>query len=612
MAFDFAEELKKLPSKPGVYLMRDARDEVIYVGKAVSLKNRVKQYFQKNADSRLKIKQMMPKVARFEVIVTDSEVEALVLECNLIKEYRPKYNTMLMDDKSYPFIRVTVQETYPRLLYAHRQERDRARYFGPYPHGGAVKETIDLLRRLYSIRVCSRRLPEEQGKDRPCLYYHIHQCKAPCQGWISPEDYGEQVSRAIDFLGGKTDAQEKEIKAKMDEASEGLRFEEAAAQRDLLASIRAVAEHQKMTMGNEEDRDVIACAVDGADAIVQVFFVRGGKLIGRDHFYLKTTEGEEMGETLQSFVKQFYAGTPFIPRELMLSDAIEDVAAIEDWLSEKKEQRVYVRIPQKGKKEKLVDLARRNAELLLAQDRERIKKELNKTLGAIAEIGDWLSVAPPERMEAYDISNTSGFQSVGSMVVYENGRPKKADYRKFRIKSVDGPNDFASLAEVLHRRFTRALTRDAGFEKLPDLILMDGGKGQVHAAEKALSELGLAIPVCGMVKDDRHRTRGLYYLDQEIPIDTGSEGFHLITRIQDEAHRFAIEYHRSLRGKEQVHSILDDIPNVGPRRRKELIRHFAGIEELRAASVDELAAIPGMDRRAAESVYEFFHEEEKR
>ena len=612
MSFDFAEELKKLPSKPGVYLMRDARDEVIYVGKAVSLKNRVKQYFQKNADSRLKIKQMMPKVARFEVIVTDSEVEALVLECNLIKEYRPKYNTMLMDDKSYPFIRVTVQETYPRLLYAHRQERDRARYFGPYPHGGAVKETIDLLRRLYSIRVCSRRLPEEQGKDRPCLYYHIHQCKAPCQGWISPEDYGEQVSRAIDFLGGKTDAQEKEIKAKMDEASEGLRFEEAAAQRDLLASIRAVAEHQKMTMGNEEDRDVIACAVDGADAIVQVFFVRGGKLIGRDHFYLKTTEGEEMGETLQSFVKQFYAGTPFIPRELMLSDAIEDVAAIEDWLSEKKEQRVYVRIPQKGKKEKLVDLARRNAELLLAQDRERIKKELNKTLGAIAEIGGWLSVAPPERMEAYDISNTSGFQSVGSMVVYENGRPKKADYRKFRIKSVDGPNDFASLAEVLHRRFTRALTRDAGFEKLPDLILMDGGKGQVHAAEKALSELGLAIPVCGMVKDDRHRTRGLYYLDQEIPIDTGSEGFHLITRIQDEAHRFAIEYHRSLRGKEQVHSILDDIPNVGPRRRKELIRHFAGIEELRAASVDELAAIPGMDRRAAESVYGFFHEEEKR
>ena len=607
MAFDFEEELKKLPARPGVYLMRDARDEIIYVGKAVNLRNRVRQYFRKNADSRLKIKQMMPKVARFEYIVTDTEVEALVLECNLIKENRPKYNTMLMDDKSYPFIQVTVQETYPRVLYAHRQTRDRSQYYGPYPHGGAAKETIDLLRKLYSLRACNRRLPEDQGKDRPCLYYHIHQCNAPCQGWISPQEYGARVSRAIDFLNGKTEREVAELQARMEEAAGEMRFEEAAALRDLLGSVKTIAEHQKMSSGSGDDTDVIACAADGGDAIAQVFFVRDGKLIGRDHFYLRIAQGEGEAEALQSFVEQFYSGTPFIPREIMLSAAIDGVETVEAWLSEKKGQRVHVRIPQKGTKEKLVALAKRNASILLAQDRERIKREADKTLGAVAEIGELLAMAPPVRMEAYDISNTSGFQSVGSMVVYENGRPKRADYRKFRIKSVDGPNDYASLAEVLGRRFRRGLDADAGFEKLPDLILMDGGKGQVHIAESVLEELGLAIPVCGMVKDDRHRTRGLYYLDEEIPIDIRSEGFHLITRIQDEAHRFAIEYHRMLRSKEQVHSVLDDIPHIGAKRRKELMRHFRDLDALRAATQEELAALPGMDARAAESVVQFFH-----
>lgn len=606
--FDIKEELKKLPAKPGVYLMYDARDVVMYVGKAVSLRNRVRQYFSNSRNKRLKIYSMVPQVARFEYIVTDSEVEALVLECNLIKEYRPKYNTMLMDDKAYPFIKVTVQDAYPRVLYAHHMRKDKARYFGPYPNASAVKETIDLVRKLYHLRSCNRNLPKEIGRERPCLYYHIHQCKAPCQGWISEEEYQASLQQAISFLNGNPGEEIKRLTEQMQQASEELNFERAASYRDLIASVRKVMEHQKMTNSSGDDQDVLGLAMEGEDAIVQVFFVRDGKLIGRDHFYLKATDGDDRGAVLQSFLKQYYAGTPFIPKELMLSDVVEEAQIIEEWLTAKRGKRVYVRTPQKGKKEKLVELAARNAQILLSQDRERLKREIGRTIGAVKEIGSLLEIEPPERIEAYDISNISGFQSVGSMVVYEKGRPKKADYRKFRIKSVEGPNDYASMEEVLTRRFERGIREESGFDRLPDLIMMDGGKGQVNIALDVLGRLGLDIPVCGMVKDDRHRTRGLYFENEEIPIDTSGAGFHLITRIQDEAHRFAIEYHRLLRSKEQVHSVLDDIPQVGPARRRELMKHFQNLDEIRSADIETLKNLPSMNEKAAESVYAFFHQ----
>ena len=587
--------------------MHDARDEIIYVGKAVSLKNRVRQYFQSSRNKGLKIEQMVPQIARFEYIVTDSELEALVLECNLIKEYRPKYNTMLKDDKAYPFIQVTVQEDYPRVLFARRMKKDKSRYFGPYTSAGAVKETIDLVRKLYHLRSCSKKLPADQGKERPCLYYHIHQCKAPCQGWIAPEEYRKQIDQALSFLEGNFQEVLRELTAKMEQASEELRFEDAAEYRDLIESVRRIGEHQKITGSSGTDRDVVALAVDRDDAVAQIFFIRDGKLIGRDHFYLRVAAGEERSDILQSFLKQFYAGTPFIPKELMLSDEVEEREILEEWLGRKRGQRVYIRVPKKGTKEKLVELAQHNAQIILNQDRERLKKEEGRTIGAVKEIGKWLHMEPPERIEAYDISNISGFQSVGSMVVYEKGKPKRADYRKFRIKSVEGPNDYASLEEVLSRRFRRGLEEDKGFEKLPDLIMMDGGRGQVNVALEVLKNLGLSIPVCGMVKDDSHRTRGLYFDNKEIPIDRNGEGFHLITRIQDEAHRFAIEYHRLLRSKGQVHSVLDDIPNIGPGRRRELMRHYKSLEEIKNAELEELRNLPSMNERSARSVYEFFH-----
>lgn len=607
MAFDIEEELKKLPAKPGVYLMHDEKDTIIYVGKAISLKNRVRQYFQSSRNKGLKIEQMVPQIARFEYIVTDSELEALVLECNLIKEHRPKYNTMLKDDKSYPFIQVTVNEPYPRILFARRMKKDKSKYFGPYTSGQAVKESIELLRKLYQIRACNRSLPREIGNDRPCLYYHIKQCKAPCQGYISKEEYRSQVDQALDFLNGNMKGVLKDLEAKMLEASEELRFEDAKDYRDLIEHVRRIGERQKITRSGGEDKDVIALAVDKEDAVAQVFFIRDGKLIGRDHFYLRVAVRDSKADILLSFLKQFYSGTPFIPRELVLSDQIEEQEVLEEWLTKKRGQRVHIRVPKKGQQEKLVELAWRNAGIVLSQDREKLKKEEGRTIGAMKEIEEWLKLPGLVRIEAYDISNISGFQSVGSMIVYEKGKPKRADYRKFRIKSVQGPNDYASMKEVLTRRFQRGVDEDAGFERLPDLIMMDGGRGQVNIALEVLRELGLNIPVSGMVKDDKHRTRGLYYRNVEIPIDRDSEGFKLITRIQDEAHRFAIEYHRLLRSKGQVHSILDDIPGIGPGRRKELMRHFQGIEEIKAATVEELAALPTMNGKVAQQVYDFFH-----
>ncbi|MDY5648079.1 MAG: excinuclease ABC subunit UvrC [Lachnospiraceae bacterium] len=618
--FNIEEELKKLPARPGVYIMHDASDAIIYVGKAISLKNRVRQYFQTSRNKGVKIERMVTQIARFEYIITDSELEALVLECNLIKEHRPKYNTMLKDDKSYPFIRVTVEEDYPRILFARKMKKDKSKYFGPYTSAGAVKETIDLLHKLYQIRTCSRNLPRDIGLERPCLNYHIKQCQAPCQGYISKEEYRRAVNQAVGFLNGNYDPLLHSLEEKMQQASDDLDFEKAIEYRELLASVRCVAQKQKITNSDGEDKDILALAHDEHDAVVQVFFVRDGRLIGRDHFYLNHIEGESSGEILGSFVKQFYAGTPFIPKELMLQTEIGEAAVIEEWLSERRGQRVHIRVPKKGSKEKLVELARKNAKMVLGQDKERIKREEGRTIGAMKEIAGWLGLEHAIRMEAFDISNTNGFESVGSMVVFEKGKPKRSDYRKFRIRTVQGPDDYASMREVLTRRFShgmeerkelegKELSEEFGsFTRFPDLLLMDGGRGQVNVALEVLRELHLSIPVCGMVKDDNHRTRGLYYNNVEIPIDRNSEGFRLITRIQDEAHRFAIEYHRSLRSREQVHSVLDDIRGIGPARRKALMRHFQSLEAIREAGIEELKAVPSMNEAAALSVYQFFRE----
>ena len=606
--FDIQEELKKLPARPGVYIMNDEKDTIIYVGKAVSLRNRVRQYFQTSRNKGAKIESMVTHIARFEYIVTDSELEALVLECNLIKEHRPKYNTMLKDDKSYPFIKVTVNEAFPRVLFARRMKKDKAKYFGPYTSAGAVKDVIELVQKLYHIRTCNRNLPRDIGKERPCLFYHIHQCHGPCQGKVSQDEYRSQIQGALKFLNGDSDDIFRELEEKMLLASEELRFEDAMEYRDLCNSIRKIKERQKITSYGEEDKDVIAMAMEETDAVVQVFFIREGKLIGRDHFYLKVAQGDSRAQVLSSFLKQFYAGTPFIPREVMLQDEIEDGVIIQEWLTQRRGQRVYLRVPKKGTKEKLVELAAENAWMVLSKDKERIKREEGRTIGAVKEIESWIGLKGVQRIEAYDISNISGFESVGSMVVYEKGKPKRSDYRKFKIKWVQGPNDYASMEEVLTRRFTHESDKEYdSFALLPDLIMMDGGRGQVNVALKVLENLNLQIPVCGMVKDDHHRTRGLYYRNQEIPIDTSSEGFRLITRIQDEAHRFAIEFHRSLRSKEQVHSVLDEIPGIGPARRKALMRKFKSLEAVRDASLEELIQTEAMNERSARQVYEFFH-----
>mgnify|MGYP003372895257 FL=1 len=616
--FHIEEELKKLPSLPGVYIMHDKHDAIIYVGKAISLKNRVRQYFQKSRNLGIKKEQMVEQIERFEYIVTDSELEALVLESNLIKEHKPKYNTMLKDDKNYPFIKVTTGEEFPRIMTARSMKKDKSKYFGPYTSAGAVKDVIELTRKLYHLRTCSRVLPRDIGKERPCLYYHIKQCYGPCQGYVSKEAYREQVDALLEFLNGNHKNVLKELEEKMYQASEEMRFEDAAQYRDLIQSVERIGEKQKITDHPGEDKDIIALAEEGLDAVVQVFFVRDGKLIGRDHFYMKTVPGDTRSMILSSFLKQFYAGTPFIPREIMIQDEIEDQDLIAQWLETRKGKKVRIVVPKKGTKEKLVELAYQNAKLVLRQDKERIKREEGRTIGAVKEISQLLGMENINRIEAFDISNISGFQSVGSMIVYEKGKPKRSDYRKFRIKSVKGPNDYASMEEVLTRRFVHGmneqeergnqqLEQDYGsFTRFPDLIMMDGGRGQVNIALEVLAKLNLEIPVCGMVKDDKHRTRGLYFHNQEIPISRDSEGFKLITRIQDEAHRFAIEYHRSLRSKGQVHSILDDIPGIGPARRKALMKHYKGLEGIKEASVEELSQIESMNEKAAKQVFEFF------
>ena len=617
--FDIQEELSKLPDQPGVYIMHDIADTIIYIGKARSLRKRVRQYFQPSHDEGIKKRQMVQNIARFEYIITDSELEALVLECNLIKEHCPKYNTMLRDDKTYPYIKVTVGEAFPRVLFAREMKKDRSRYFGPYTSAGAVKDTIDLVNKIYQLRTCNRTLPRDIKKDRPCLNYHIHQCDAPCQGNISKEEYGEKINRVLEFLNGNYRPVIKELEEKMRKASEELQFEKAIEYRELLGSVKQIAQKQKITNADGEDKDIVAMACDDTDAVVQVFFVRTGKIIGRDHFHVRVGAEEDKRNVLTTFVKQFYSGTPFIPKEIMIQEPVEEQEVLEEWLTQKRGKKVTIRIPQKGMKEKLVELAAKNAQLVLSQDKEKIKREEGRTIGAVKEIEGLLGMKNLNRMEAYDISNINGFETVGSMVVYEKGKPKKSDYRKFKLRTVAGPDDYASMHEVLTRRFLHGMQEQqeikekeispeyGSFNRFPDIILMDGGKGQVNICEGVLQELGLSIPVCGMVKDDNHRTRGLYYHNEEIPIYRHGEGFKLITRIQDEAHRFAIEYHRSLRSKSQVHSVLDDIEGIGPTRRKALMRQFQSLERIKNATLEELAATESMNQAAAEKVYEFFH-----
>lgn len=620
--FDFNDELKKLPKCAGVYLMYDENDTIIYVGKAKNLNNRVRSYFRESLGRGPQIEKMVTVVSRFDYIVTDSELEALVLENNLIKEHAPRYNTLLKDDKTYPYIKITLGEEYPRVLFSREMKKDRSRYFGPYFGAAAVKETIELINKLYRLRNCNRSLPKEIGNERACLNYHIKQCSAPCQGFISREEYQSNIRKAIDFLNGNYQGILKELKQKMEEASENMEFEDAIRCRDLYKSVQAVAHKQKVTDSDGEDKDIIGLAADENDAVVQVFFIRGGKLIGREHFYMMHAAEAGSQQILQDFIKQFYAGTPFVPRELVLPEEIEDMEVLEQWLSKKRGSRSYIKVPKIGDKEKMVELAVKNAGLILSQDKERIRREEGRTIGAVKEIAGWLSLPGIERMEAYDISNISGFANVGSMVVFEKGKPKRSDYRKFKIKSVTGPDDYACMKEVLQRRLLhgqaereelaeKGLEETFGsFTRFPDVILMDGGKGQVNIALAVLAELRIDIPVCGMVKDDNHRTRGLYFNHSEIPIDRNSEGFKLITRIQDEAHRFAIEYHRSLRGKAQVKSVLDDIPGIGPARRKALMRHYKSIEEIKDASVAELYGLPEITKTAAEEIHAFFHKEE--
>lgn len=617
--FDVKEELKKLPNKPGVYIMRDENDTIMYVGKAINLHNRVRSYFRANIGRGPQIDQMVKQIARFEYIVTDSELEALVLENNLIKENSPRYNTLLKDDKTYPYIKVTVSEDYPRVLFSRLMKKDKSRYFGPFTSAAAVKDTIELINKIYGLRTCNRTLPRDIGLERPCLNYHMKQCCGPCTGDVSKEEYRQRIDKALDFLNGNYAVIIKDLQEKMEAASEELDFEAAAKYRDLLASVKVVAQKQKMTDSSMEDKDIIAIASDDKDAVIQVFFVRDGRLIGREHFYMTHVSENPQAEILLNFVKQFYAGTPFIPRELMLPEAIEDMEVIGEWLSQRKGSKVYITVPERGQKEKLMELATQNAELVLSKDKERIKREEGRTIGAVKEIENLLGIKGLNRMEAYDISNISGFANVGSMVVYEKGKPKKSDYRKFRIKSVAGPDDYACMHEVLTRRLLHGIeerhdlqVRDidaqyGSFTKFPDLILMDGGRGQVNICLQVLDELGIHIPVCGMVKDDNHRTRGLYYNNVELPIDTRSEGFKLITRIQDEAHRFAIEYHRSLRSKAQVKSSLDDIPGIGPARRKALMKSFKSIEDIKNASVERLMEVPEIPENVANQIYDFFH-----
>lgn len=602
--FNIEEELDKLPHKPGVYIMHDENEAILYVGKAIDLHNRVRQYFRSGHghNNSPKILKMVSQISYFEYIITASEMEALVLECNLIKENRPKYNTLMTDDKGYPYIRITISEKFPRIMMNHRMGRDKSVYFGPFTDRKAVHDTILLLKKLFKIRNCNKDLSYSPLDERPCLYHQINQCNAPCAGYISEEEYRKNIEKAINFLNGNTKDILNELKNNMSTHAENMEFEKAAETRDLIASIEKISEKQRASSTNDDDRDIIAMARNDKDAVIAIFFVRDGTLIGRENHHMSCDLSDSDSEIITAFIKQYYLNTPFIPKEILTVTPTEDEEVITSYLSQKKGQKVSILIPQRGEKKGLIKLAEDNAALVLAQDIERIKKHEKRTIGACKEIANIIGVENVSRMEAFDISNISGYHSVASMVVFENGKPKRNAYRKFRLRTVEGPDDYASMKEVLSRRYS-----DEKLGSLPDVIMMDGGKGQIGIAETVLNSLGLDIPVCGMVKDDNHRTRGLIYNNNEIEFPPGSEAMHMVTALQDETHRFAITYHKQIRSDEQTHSILDDIKGIGPKRRKALLLHFKNIENIKNASLDELAKVEGMNVEAATAVYNFFN-----
>lgn len=616
--FDFQFHLKNLPNNPGVYLMKNSLGEIIYVGKAKNLKNRVRQYFQSSKNHSEKVKAMVKHIAEFEYIVTDSEIEALILECNLIKKYSPRYNILLKDDKSFPLIKITTNEDFPRVIVTRNMSNDGAKYFGPYTDATAVYTTYDLIKKVFPLRTCKRIIKEDGVSSRPCLNYHINLCKAPCDKLISKEEYGKIVDDVIDLLTGKDKEIVNKIKLEMEEASMNLDFEKAASLRDKLLAIEKINEKQKIISVNFENEDFIAISQDEKDSCVQIFFLRDGKILGREHFILDDTGSEEPGEVISNFIKSFYGGTAFIPKQIYVSH-IEDSEVLEEYLSMKKEYKVSIKVPIKGEKKKVLDMVQKNAshDLEMFKIKHKADKELQNI--ALAELTDVLGLdESPQRIEAYDISNIMGMDSVGTMVVFQDGKPKNSDYRRFKIKTVKGANDYESMREILTRRFNHGLEEikkikeneislSAGkFSVFPDLIMMDGGRGQVNIALEVLKELNINIPVCGMVKDDKHRTRGLIYDNEELPIRISSQCMHLITRIQDEVHRFAITYHRSLRNKTTLYSILEDIPRIGEKRRKELLKKFGSVENIKNASDEELLSTPSMDIRAVESIKEYF------
>jgi len=602
--FNIEDELSKLPHKPGVYIMHDENEQILYVGKAVDLHNRVRQYFRSGHghNNSPKILKMVSQISYFEYIITSSEMEALVLECNLIKEHRPKYNTIMTDDKGYPYIKVTISEKFPRLMMSHRMGRDKSLYFGPYTDRSAVHNTIALIKKMFSIRNCNKDLNFGNLDERPCLYHQIGQCDAPCAGYISQEDYHKKIEKAIKFLNGDTKDIIQELKAQMENEASNLEFEKAAKTRDLLDSISKISEKQRVDNNGSEDRDIIAIARNNEDVVISIFFVRDGTLLGRENHHMTSDILDTESDIITEFIKQYYTGTPFVPKEILTESPINEMELITSFLTEKKGQNVYLLVPQKGDKKGLIQLAKDNARLVLEQDIERIKRAEKRTTLACQDIANMIGIEKAIRMEAFDISNISGYHSVASMVVFENGKPKRNAYRKFRLKTVEGPDDYASMKEVLSRRYS-----DEKLGELPDVIMMDGGKGQVHIAEMVIDSLGLDIPVCGMVKDDNHRTRGLYYKDKEAVFPKGSEALHMITALQDETHRFAITYHKQLRSDSQTHSILDDIEGIGPKRKKALLLHYKDIEKIKTASIEEMEQIEGMNQKAAEAVYNFFN-----
>ncbi len=612
--FNIEEELKKIPASPGVYLMFDKEDIIIYVGKAKVLKNRIRQYFRESSSQNsVKISSMVKKIARFEYIVTNTEVEALILENNLIKKYDPKYNIRLKDDKTYPYVKITTNEMFPRVFITRKNINDKAKYFGPFTNSIMLKESIDLIHNIFPIRSCYLNFPKDLGKKRPCLNYHIGKCKAPCNYHISEEEYDKMINKVIDFFNGNHKEIISELEEKMLAFSEDLKFEKAMEIRDKIFAIKKLEETQIAENTNINDKDIIAFARANYEAMFQVFFIRGGKITGREHFMLDNVEHLTRNELMEDFIKQFYSGTPFIPKEIILQEEINDKDLIQSWLSGIKREKVFIITPKKGEKYKLVDMAYQNALISLERFGERIKKEQQKTIGALKEISYALGIDKYlKRIEAYDISNTQGIESVGSMVVFEDGKPLRTDYRKFKIKYVIGPNDYASMQEIIKRRFLRYIKETeekdnkGKFNKMPDIIFLDGGKGQISAVSKTLEELNIKVLICGMVKDDNHRTKGLLFNGKEIELKKSSEGFKLITRIQDEVHRFAIEYHRKSREKAVIRSILDDIDSIGEKRKKNLLKHFGSIEKIKQADISSLLEVEGMNKKSAEEVYKFF------